>query len=141
MQWWCDGVTGGCADVRLLRRRRAHATIPPGAVDVGASADVPTSPPFRMVSVAGERLLVARHPDGHVVAFDAACPHQGQPLRKAELDGVVVTCRHHRYAYNLDDGRCVWPSRTRDEHLTLREAGEVGGRVWVRPSGTSQDPV
>jgi nitrite reductase/ring-hydroxylating ferredoxin subunit len=125
--------------VRLRRRRRA-AAIPAGTVDVAASADVPTSPPFRVVSVAGERLLLARHPDGHVVAFDAACPHQGQPLRKAELDGEVVTCRHHRYAYSLDDGRCVWPSGPRDEHLTLREVGEVGGRVWVRPTGTASPP-
>lgn len=119
--------------MRLRRRRRRRPVdVPPGAVDVAASSEVPTGPPFREVSVGGERLLLVRHPDGHVVAFDAACPHLGQPLRKAELDGVTLTCRHHRYAYTLDDGRCVAPPGSHDEHLTLREVGEADGRVWVR---------
>lgn len=116
-----------------MRWRRPRPPIgPPGAIDVAAAPDVPAAPPFRAVDVAGTAVLLARHPDGHVVAFDAACPHLGQPLRKAELDGAVVTCRHHRYRYALDDGRCVWPAGPYDERLALHEAGEVDGRVWVR---------
>lgn len=107
--------------------------MPPGTVDVAASAAVPTAPPFLEVAVARSQLLLARRPDGSVVAFPAACPHLGQPLRKAELDGTVVTCRHHRYRYELTDGRCVWPGGPHDVTLDLYEVGEVGGRVWVRP--------
>jgi nitrite reductase/ring-hydroxylating ferredoxin subunit len=107
--------------------------VPPGTVDVAASAAVPTAPPFLEVAVGRSQLLLARRSDGSVVAFPAACPHLGQPLRRAELDGSVVTCRHHRYRYALTDGRCVWPGGPHDVTLDLHEVGEVDGRVWVRP--------
>lgn len=108
--------------------------VPPGTVDVAASSAVPTTPPFLEVKVAGDKLLLARRDDGSIAAFPAACPHLGQPLRKAELDGAVITCRHHRYRYDLTDGRCVWPGGAHDEELALHAAGEVDGRVWVRPA-------
>lgn len=114
-------------------RRRSRVAVPPGTVDVAASSAVPRTPPFLEVRVAGTKVLLARRLDGSVVAFPAACPHLGQPLRKAELDGTVVTCRHHRYRYDLADGSCVWPAGPHDEVLELHEVGEVEGRVWVRP--------
>lgn len=114
-------------------RRRSRVTVPDGAVDVAASDAVPTGPPFLQVKVAGARVLLARRADGVVAAFPAACPHLGQPLRKGELDGDVLTCRHHRHRYALTDGHCVWPGGPHDEPLELYEAGEVEGRVWVRP--------
>lgn len=94
---------------------------------------MPSAPPFLEVKVAGERVLLVRRHDGRLAAFDAACPHLGQPLRRGELDGSVVTCRHHRYRYDLDDGRCVWPGAAHDITLGLRDVGEVAGYVWVRP--------
>jgi phenylpropionate dioxygenase-like ring-hydroxylating dioxygenase large terminal subunit len=109
--------------------------VPEGAVDVAASAAVPSSPPWKAVTAGGERLLLLRHPAGHVVAVPNACPHLGQPLRKAGLDGTVLTCRHHRHRYDLDGGACVWPGGADDEPLEVRESGEVDGRVWVRVAG------
>lgn len=93
---------------------------------------MPSAPPFLEVRVAGERLLLVRRYDGRLAAFGAACPHLGRPLRRGEIDGTIVTCRHHRHRYDLDDGRCVWPGASSDVALALREAGEVGGYVWVR---------
>jgi nitrite reductase/ring-hydroxylating ferredoxin subunit len=121
---------GWVADVR----RRSRVVVPPGTVDVAASSAVPTEPPFLEVKVAGSKLLLVRRPDGSIAAFPAGCPHLGQPLRKAELDGTVVTCRHHRHRYELTDGRCVWPGAPHDEGLELHPAGETDGRVWVRPA-------
>jgi phenylpropionate dioxygenase-like ring-hydroxylating dioxygenase large terminal subunit len=123
-----------------LRRRRRLPAVPSGTVAVADSDAVPSVPPFLEVKVAGERVLLARLPTGDLVAFPAACPHLGQPLRKAELDGVVLTCRHHRYRYDLADGRCVWPGGPHDEPLGRRQVGEVDGRVWVAlasPAGES----
>lgn len=117
-------------------RRRAGGAGPPGTVDVAAADQVPTTPPFKAVRVGGQRIVLVRHPAGHLVAFPDACPHLGQPLRKAELDGAELTCRHHRHRYDLGDGRCTWPGGPYDEHLPLWEVGEVDGRVWVRaPAG------
>ncbi|MEX1178362.1 MAG: Rieske (2Fe-2S) protein [Nitriliruptor sp.] len=107
--------------------------VPAGTVDVAASAQVPVSPPMLEVKVAGERVLLLRTPSG-LVAFEAGCPHLGQPLRKAELHGTVLTCRHHRHRYALEDGACLWPVDVGDEQLRLREVGETSGRVWVRPA-------
>lgn len=115
-------------------RRRPSSAVPAGSVDVAASDAVPTSPPFKAVKVRGHRVLLARHAAGHVVAFPDACPHLGQPLRKAELVDGEVICRHHRHRFALDDGRCTWPGGPHDEGLGLLEVGEVDGRVWVRPA-------
>lgn len=123
-------------DVRRGRgpdvRRRTRVAVPAGTVEVAASAAVPSTPPFLPVEVAGAKLLLARRADGTIAAFPAACPHLGQPLRRAELDGTVVTCRHHHYRYDLSDGRCVWPGGPHDAELDLHAAGETDGRVWVR---------
>jgi nitrite reductase/ring-hydroxylating ferredoxin subunit len=118
-----------------VRRRHRHALVPPGTVAVAASSRVPTGPPFLEVRVAGVRVLLVRRADGRLAAFEAACPHLGQPLRKGELDGDVVTCRHHRYRYDLEGGGCVWPGAAHDVTLRLFEVGEVDGHVWVRPPG------
>lgn len=114
-------------------RRRRRVAVPAGTVDVAASGAVPSTPPFLEVKVAGTKVLLARRPDGTVTAFPSVCPHLGQPLRRAELAGTVVTCRHHRYRYDLRDGRCVWPGGPHDAGLERYEAGETNGRVWVRP--------
>jgi nitrite reductase/ring-hydroxylating ferredoxin subunit len=107
--------------------------VPPGTVDVAASATVPSAPPFLEVKVARTKVLLARRPDGSVTAFPVACPHLGHSLRRADLDDGVVTCRQHRYRYALEDGACVWPGGPHDDGLELYEAGETGGRVWIRP--------
>ena len=117
-----------------VRRRRSSPALPPGSVEVAAAEDVPASPPFKAVRVRGHRVLLVRDPAGHVVAFPEACPHLGQPLRKAELIDGEVVCRHHRHRFALDGGRCTWPGGPYDEGLTMLDAGEVDGRVWVRPT-------
>lgn len=121
-------------------RRRVSVDLPPGAVDVAASTEVTAGAPHREVTVAGERLLVARRDDGSVVAFDATCPHLGKALRRASSDGAVVTCEKHAYTFDLHDGRCLWPGGPHDHGLTLREAGEVDGRVWVQPTSPPVRP-
>lgn len=116
-------------------RSRDRAAFPPGAVRAGRVEDVPSAPPFAVVKVAGQRVLLARLPDGGLRAFPDACPHLAQPLRRAELDGTVLTCRHHRHRYDLVDGRCVWPDDGLDDDLPIWEVGEVDGVVWVRAEG------
>ncbi len=107
--------------------------VPTGTVDVADAARVSTAPPLLEVKVAGTKLLLLRRPDGTLRAFPAACPHLGRPLRKAALDGEVLTCPAHRHRYDVQDGRCVWPGGPHDDGLELFEVGETAGRVWVRP--------
>lgn len=90
-------------------------------------------PPFASVTLDGERILLTRLGDGTVVAFEAACPHQGQPLSDGLLSGGVLECARHFYGYDLRDGRNVFPGDPGDPPLTVYEVVERDGWVWVGP--------
>lgn len=45
--------------------------------------------------------------DGTVRAMDAVCPHKSGPLADGQIDGSVVVCPLHQYAFSLDNGRCA----------------------------------
>lgn len=85
------------------------------------------------VTIDGEPVLVRRLGDGSVVAFEPACPHQGQPLRTAVLTGATLECTRHFYAYDLRSGRNTFPGDERDEPLTVYRTVERDGWVWVGP--------
>lgn len=100
-----------------------------------AAADAVGGPPFLAAEVRGRSVLLARTGDGAIRAFDAGCPHLGNPLRQGELDGCELTCPHHFYAYDLASGRNVFPGDDRDLALTVHEVRIVEGQVEVRLSG------
>lgn len=97
-----------------------------------AAADDVGGPPFLAVEVRGRSILLARTADGAIRAFDAACPHLGNPLRQGELDGCELTCPHHFYAYDLATGRNVFPGDDRDHDLRVHDVRTVEGQVEVR---------
>lgn len=100
-------------------------------VRVAAAADVGGAP-FLPVEAHGRPVLLARTADGVIRAFDAACPHLGNPLRQGELHGCVLECPHHFYAYDLETGANVFPRDDRDLRLAVHEARVVDGEVEVR---------
>jgi len=55
----------------------------------------------------GRQLAVFRLRDGTVRALDAVCAHAGGPLADGLVDGTVVMCPLHNYAYDLDSGQEV----------------------------------
>jgi nitrite reductase/ring-hydroxylating ferredoxin subunit len=117
-------------------QRRPQAAVPAGTLDVAASSAVPDRPPLLAVRTPVGRLLLLRRSDGSVAAFPSTCPHLGAPLRRATVEDEQLRCRRHHHRYRLDDGTCVWPVGEDEAGLTLYEAGETGGRVWVRlPAG------
>ncbi len=97
-----------------------------------ARSDAVRGPRFVPVEVAGRRILLARLPDGRVAAFDAACPHQGQPLTGGDLEGGSVVCPHHRYAYDATSGANTAPGGDPDVALTIHSVEERGGWIFVR---------
>ncbi|MGB3673106.1 MAG: nitrite reductase small subunit NirD [Candidatus Nanopelagicales bacterium] len=80
--------------------------------------------------VVGERqIAVFLLGDGTVRAVDAVCPHQGGPLADGQLDGDVVVCPLHQYAYSLTGGACT------DEGIgsvAVYEAQVSDGEIAVR---------
>lgn len=113
-----------------------------GYTDLAAVADVPVRPPFLRVKVGGQTLILLRTPDGTVHAVDATCPHMGGSLVKARLEGTVLECPRHCYAYDLAEaGRCVQPGDPRDFPLRVHEVRVRDGRVQLRTRAGRPVPV
>ena len=59
-----------------------------------------------VADVAG-RLLAIFNVGGQYVAIDNACPHRGGPLGEGELDGRIVRCPWHGWAWDVTTGASV----------------------------------
>lgn len=75
------------------------------SVPVGALEDL-TPGEGRTYVVDGRQMAVFLLGDGSVRAIDAVCPHLGGPLADGQIDGTVVVCPLHQFAFSLDDGTC-----------------------------------
>lgn len=75
------------------------------SVPVGPVEDL-TPGEGRAYVVDGRQVAVFLLQDGSVRAMDAMCPHKGGPLADGQIDGSVVMCPMHQYAFSLDDGTC-----------------------------------
>ncbi len=56
---------------------------------------------------AGDELLVVCNVDGQLVAVSNICPHARLPLIDGDLQGQVLTCIYHNYAYDVTTGKNV----------------------------------
>jgi nitrite reductase/ring-hydroxylating ferredoxin subunit len=67
---------------------------------------------------------------GRLYAFGALCPHAGAPLvRHGELSACILTCTHHGWRFDLEDGGC---ERYGNRGLTLYSVKEEHGAIYVR---------
>ena len=96
------------------------------SVPVGALEDL-TPGEGRAYVVDGKQVAVFLLGDGSVRAMDAVCPHRGGPLADGQIDGSVVFCPLHQYAFSLDDGTC--PSGI--DSVRTYPAAVVNGKVTV----------
>ncbi|OZE26311.1 2Fe-2S ferredoxin [Rhodococcus sp. 05-2255-1e] len=96
------------------------------SVPVGALEDL-TPGEGRAYVVDGKQVAVFLLGDGSVRAMDAVCPHRGGPLADGQIDGSVVVCPLHQYAFSLDDGTC--PSGI--SSVRVYAASVVDGNVTV----------
>jgi nitrite reductase/ring-hydroxylating ferredoxin subunit len=111
--------------------RGGAATVGGRFLDVAAVDEVPAAPPFLRVAIGERDVLVVRTGDGELLACAAACSHLSQPMTRGRLEGTVLECPHHCYAYDLADGACVFPGRD-ERGLEVFEVRVADGRVLVR---------
>ena len=64
-----------------------------------------------------------------VIVTDDNCPHAGGSLAAGELEGNMIICSWHAWAFDLDTGKSAVA-----EHVTLRryECRVEDGYVWAR---------
>jgi len=64
-------------------------------------------PGSRQCVQANGQELVVFNLDEQFYAIENVCPHAGMPLDQGSLDGRVLTCPFHGYAFDVADGRNV----------------------------------
>jgi len=97
-----------------------------------ARADDVIDVPFTEAVGPDGPVLLTRLPDGEVVAFEAACPHTFQPLRRGELtaDGCIE-CPIHFYRYDARTGRNVFPDIDVTDTPLTRYLTRETGDGWI----------
>ena len=80
------------------------------------------------VTVVGEELILIHLPGGHVSAFLAACPHQGNSLAEGYLEGDKLVCPAHLWEFDARSGAGVNPDNCT---LVTRTVRVDGDSVWV----------
>ncbi len=73
--------------------------------------------------------------DGHLTAIDSVCPHAGGPLADGQLEGCLLTCPWHGWAFDVGTGICDV-----DEEMSVRTfpVREEGGGIFIEsPAQTS----
>jgi nitrite reductase (NADH) small subunit len=77
--------------------------------------------------VGGARLCVGRSSETHF-AIDDTCPHAGGSLSEGLVDGDLVICPLHAWAFEIDTGTCIddahcsvsaYPLRVEDGRLKV----------------------
>lgn len=88
-------------------------------------------------AVEGRAVLLARLQDGFHAVADR-CPHQDVSLSEGELAGGVLTCRAHRWEFDLASGRGLNPATAR---LARHAVRVEDGRVLVSAEPVPVEPV
>ncbi len=87
----------------------------------------------------GNELLVARFPDGRLLAADAACPHKGARLTGGCIQNGDLVCPYHGWRFDAN-GDCQSipsliepnPDKQALAHLRSYPVQERYGLVWVK---------
>ena len=83
-----------------------------------------------LAHVKGERVVVARCPEG-MVAFSDHCTHRGGPLSDGAIIGCAVQCPWHGSQFDLRTGRVI--SGPAEDKIRIYEIEIRGTEVYVVP--------
>ncbi len=74
-------------------------------IDIGAAEEVAAD--GKACLSAEDVPIVVCRVEGQLVAVRNVCPHAGLPLGEGPLQGRVLTCPFHGYAYDVQTGKNV----------------------------------
>jgi len=78
---------------------------PPDGFEVVLHKDALVAGRVVEIIVSGTAIAVA-NVDGHFYAVSNTCAHAGGPLGEGTLEGPILTCPYHGWAYDVRDGSC-----------------------------------
>ncbi len=76
----------------------------------------------------GNRTVAVFKVNGKIHAIDNTCPHRGGPLSEGPLDGSVVRCPLHMWAFDVTTGES---SNKPGVQVGCYEVVEDGGRHFI----------
>ena len=82
---------------------------------------------MRRCDVSGQPVLLL-NVDGEIHAYADACPHQAVSLSEGEFDGRRLTCRAHRWRFDVGSGRSINPAGSCLRRFPVKI---VDGRILV----------
>ena len=146
-----------CAGLTRFARRLPHARSVE-AVAAAPAAEASASFDYRWYAVGfsehlredevfpmrlwGEPMVLYRQPDGQAVCVRDVCPHRAAPLSMGDLEGGVLRCFYHGWAFG-EGGKCVdvptfnatttgrKPSFPKSHCAVTHAVTEHEGLVWV----------
>jgi len=74
--------------------------------------------------------LILAQVEGKLVCYRNACAHMAMPLHEGDVDGGVLTCPWHGFAYLLESGECLTAPEVQLDPVAVRVRA---GLVEVRP--------
>ena len=111
-----------------LRPEAPKDVTPPDGYEVVLHKDALKAGLITEIIIGGTAIAVANI-DGTFRACVNTCPHAGGPLGEGALDGSVLTCPYHGWAFDLSNGACV---TNPDVELEMYDVEVVGDAVCVR---------
>jgi phenylpropionate dioxygenase-like ring-hydroxylating dioxygenase large terminal subunit len=99
------------------------------------SQEIPIST-AKSFNICGQRIVIFRGQDGKVRALDAYCPHLGTDLGIGRVDGNLIRCFFHHWAFD-GQGTCqnipCQPDIPERAKLQAYATEEKYGFIWIYP--------
>ncbi|MCT7956263.1 Rieske 2Fe-2S domain-containing protein [Laspinema palackyanum] len=107
------------------------------------SEELPRNKP-KSLEVCGQQVVIFRDEDGKVRALDAYCPHLGTDLGIGRVDGNLIRCFFHHWAFD-GEGNCqdipCQSSIPEKARLQSYATDEKYGMIWVYPDTKAPEGV
>ncbi|OCR00363.1 Rieske (2Fe-2S) protein [Oscillatoriales cyanobacterium USR001] len=98
----------------------------------------------KSVEVCGQRIVIFRGEDRKVRALDAYCPHLGTDLGIGRVDGNLIRCSFHHWAFD-ETGNCqnipCQAEIPRQAKLLTYATEEKYGFIWIYPDAKAPEGV
>ncbi|AUS99838.1 Rieske (2Fe-2S) protein [Nostoc sp. CENA543] len=98
----------------------------------------------KSLEICGQKIVIFRGVDGQVRALDAYCPHLGTDLGIGHVDGNLIRCAFHHWAFD-ETGICQnIPCQTEipaKAKVSAYATSEKYGFIWIYPDAEAPEDV
>ena len=98
----------------------------------------------KSLTICGQKIVIFRGEDGKIRALDAYCPHLGTDLGIGKVDGNLIRCFFHHWAFD-GEGKCqdipCQSSIPGKAQIPAYVTDEKYGFIWIYPDSKSPEQV